>query len=130
MKGANNANKKSFDEKKDLKLFRWSKEREFRFPIRPPKLRKVSPSSEGLSQKSRIGYASALQTRQTDNSTLVSPIRKVRKVKRKRLDSRPNNQVSHNSRVPIACGSDSRLSFLCRPIMISLTCNRQTNRRR
>jgi hypothetical protein len=93
----NGNNKKFFDDKKDLKLFRWTKEREFRFPIRPPKLRKVSPSSEGLSQKSRIGYASALQTRQTDlNSTIISPIRKVRKVKRKRMDSRPNNQTNYD----------------------------------
>ena len=89
--------KKAFidDEKKGLKLFRWSNERGFRFPIRPPKLRKANNTSDITAQRSRIGYASALQTRQTDiNSTFTGPIRKVKKVKRKRLDSRPNNQVS------------------------------------
>ncbi|CAG2160247.1 unnamed protein product [Oppiella nova] len=83
----------AFVEEKGLKLFRWTKERDFRFPIRPPKLRK-SNTTENAVQKARIGYASALQTRQiqtTSNST-STPIRKLRKVKRKRLST--NNQTN------------------------------------
>lgn len=93
----NTFGKKAFidDEKKGLKLFRLSNERGFRFPIRPPKLKKVNNSSDISAQRSRIGYASALQTRQTDiNSTFTGPIRKVKKIKRRRLHSRPQNQVS------------------------------------
>ncbi|CAG2114855.1 unnamed protein product, partial [Medioppia subpectinata] len=78
---------------KGLKLFRWSKERDYRFPIRPPKLRKNN-STEKVIQKSRIGYASALQTRQiqTTSNTTSTPIRKLRKVKRKRVST--NNQTN------------------------------------
>lgn len=80
---------KSLFNEKGVKLFRWSRERVLRFPIRPLKLKKVNGTEKSI-QKFRIGYASGkLQTRQTNYTnfnTTNTPLRKItKKVKRKRL---------------------------------------------
>jgi hypothetical protein len=78
--------KKSVNEK-GVKLFRWSRERDFRFPIRPPKLKKVNETEKTI-EKARIGYASVLQIRQTNPNTTVTPMHTtVKKFNRKRLSN-------------------------------------------
>jgi hypothetical protein len=87
--------KKSVNEK-GVKLFRWSRERDLRFPIRPPKLKKVNETEKTI-EKARIGYASVLQIRQTNLNTTVTPMRKTaKKVNRKRLSNANQVNVSFN----------------------------------
>lgn len=61
---------------KDIKLFHWSKERRIRFPIRPPRLKKVNDTEKSI-QKPRIGYASALQTRQANANLTTTRTRQA-----------------------------------------------------